>query len=119
MDSKWYAEHPIVSTVLWFMGGPPETSPSEEEQPKKIGARSLSWKDEHDGPIAEYIGSPKELQKDDGSSAMRKKDFDRRTSGKDSTMSRKSSLTTLPRNDSDVSLVIHHFSRLMSLFIYI
>ena len=83
----------MVSTVLWLMGTPQEsgTSNDDEDHPK-MSTRTLSWKDEHDGPIAEYIGSPKAIAR---ARVEKKKE--------ESSMSRKSSLTALPRNDSDVS----------------
>mmetsp|Transcript_24109 Transcript_24109/g.40960 ORF Transcript_24109/g.40960 Transcript_24109/m.40960 type:complete len:188 (-) Transcript_24109:464-1027(-) len=59
LSDQWYEQHPVVSTVLWLIGGitkSPEL-PSPKSESGKIPRTNsrLSWKDEHDGEIAEYI----------------------------------------------------------------
>jgi hypothetical protein len=96
MSNSW-TEHPLVSTVLWFMGS--TTSLEEEEEEEKKPTRCLSWKDEHDGgPIAEYMSSPQSPQMGVNFSNAEEKD-------NSSVMSRKHSLPALPRSDSDVCLI--------------
>ena len=51
-SNVWFSRHPVVSTVLWLIGG--ETDPNNLNKPPS--ASKLSWKDEHGGSIAEYIG---------------------------------------------------------------
>jgi hypothetical protein len=95
MSSSWYTDHPVVSTVLWLMGSPTSLDEEEEQKP----TRCLSWKDEHDGgPIAEYMSAPKSPQIG--------VNFSNVEEPANSSMSRKQSLPALPRNDSDVCLLI-------------
>jgi len=54
--SIWFSqniwnEHPIISAVLWLLGGDPN---SAFEDSNSTPAK-LSWKDEHGGDIAEII----------------------------------------------------------------
>lgn len=61
LNEQWYDQHPVVSTVLWLIGGiskSPELSSPKSENGGKIPRNNsrLSWADEHDGEIAEYIG---------------------------------------------------------------
>lgn len=62
LKDQWYDQHPVVSTVLWLIGGITKTpelplSPTDKIDSSKIPRTNsrLSWKDEHDGEIAEYI----------------------------------------------------------------
>jgi hypothetical protein len=60
LNEQWFEQHPVVSTVLWLIGGiskSPELSSPKCESGGKIPRTNsrLSWKDEHDGEIAEYI----------------------------------------------------------------
>ena len=56
-DDQWFEKHPVVSTVLWLIGGMSKSPelPNNENIPRTNSR--LSWADEHDGQIAEYIGS--------------------------------------------------------------
>ena len=108
--ANWYTEHPVVSTVLWLMGSAHEIVEDEDDNPKiSSKSRTLSWKDEHDGPIAEYLGSPKATEVVRSSNKKTKEtvnkegaSLSKKEEAEDKHFSRKQSLTTLPRNDSDV-----------------
>lgn len=60
LSDQWYEQHPVVSAVLWLIGGitksPELPSPKSENGKIPRTNSRLSWKDEHDGEIAEYIG---------------------------------------------------------------
>lgn len=107
--SSWYSDHPVVSTVLWLMGGTNNNDIEEDEEKKPT--RCLSWRDEHDGsPIAEYMTSPKiprtEVKFNNAEEANK-------------SISKKKSLPVLPRSDSDVgfyfSLMPNSLIRLISM----
>jgi hypothetical protein len=102
-SNNWYTEHPVVSTVLWFLGTPAAPEIEQEDEPKKP-TRCLSWKDEHDGgPIAEYCTSPNSINTNEKLGLKAPKN----SLKEDANISRKQSLTTLPRNESDVIICIY------------
>ena len=82
-QSKWYAQHPLVSTFLWLIGnttGGTEAKPYE--LPRPSSNTRLQWKDEMDGgKICEVI-----IEESD--------------SGKGSPISRQNSSTALKRSES-------------------
>ena len=63
-EDWWHDQHPVVSTVLWLIGGitksPSPALPADREGKIPRNNSRLSWKDEHDGEIAEYIGHNEE-----------------------------------------------------------
>jgi hypothetical protein len=51
---KWN-DHPVVSTVLWMLGGTSVLKKVESTDSNSKLASHLTWKDENGGHIAEYI----------------------------------------------------------------
>ena len=104
--ANWYSDHPVVSTVLWLLGSDPELIESIDNNPKiSSKSRTLSWKDEHDGPIAEYLGSPKTTTNVREKKSINYKEgvtLKKKNESDDTHFSRKQSLTMMPPNDSDV-----------------
>jgi hypothetical protein len=70
IQDQWFEQHPVVSTVLWLIGGitksPELPCPPEGGESGKIPRTNsrLSWKDEHDGEIAEYISHDAKMGND-------------------------------------------------------
>lgn len=69
LSDQWYEQHPVVSTVLWLIGGitksPEHPSPKSESGKIPRTNSRLSWKDEHDGEIAEYISHDDKINRND------------------------------------------------------
>lgn len=62
-ENAWSA-HPIVSAVIWLIGGNVEAQPKLPSSPNK--EKGLSWKDEQvGGKIAEYMSDKFSLQSND------------------------------------------------------
>lgn len=55
---QWFVKHPLIATVLWIVGADlqPLQNDNPEQTPDDARLNKLSWRDDHGGNIAEYLG---------------------------------------------------------------